>query len=85
MASFPISPSSKFAVITPADDTALTWNGENMSTKGILVAVSGDLAVTDEADNTVIIPSVAAGVIHPIETSEIRNTATTATGICAFF
>lgn len=85
MAIYSIAPASKFAVVTASDTDVLTWNGENFATKGVMVAVSGDLACKDEAGNSVTISTVAAGVIHPIQTNQILSTGTTATGITAFF
>ena len=54
-------------------------------TRGILLAESGDIAIVDHTDQTVVLPALAAGVVHPISCKEIKSTGTTATGIVAAF
>lgn len=54
-------------------------------TRGLLVGVSGDVAVQfiDGPDVGVIIPALAAGVWHPMQIRGVLKTGTTATGIRA--
>lgn len=60
-------------------DTANLTNG---NCRGIYVGVSGNVAVIFVgASTSVTIPSLAAGIIHPMEVSRILSTGTTATGI----
>ena len=81
----PIASSDKFVAVTASDTLTLKWQGDEYSTKGIMVGVSGDLAVKDRDGTAVTITGVAAGIIHPITCSVVMSTNTTATGITAFF
>lgn len=85
MSVIPISSASKFAVVTPSDTALLEWNGDKYATKGIMVGVTGNIAVKDENGTSVTIVGVAAGIILPISTNQILSTGTTATSITAFF
>jgi len=80
-----IDPSYKFVAVTPSDTELLKYDGEPSKTKGIYVAVSGDLTVKNDLDDTVIFTLAAAGAVYPIATDKILSTGTTATGIVAFF
>lgn len=73
------APGSVFFSITPADETDLTT-----ATRGIILAVAGDVEVTGVgmADGEKeVIPALIAGVVHPIRAKRIWATNTTATGI----
>ena len=72
------SPVSNAVVVTPDNDNDLSF-----VTRGIMVSVSGDVAVTTKAGNDVTLPALAAGIIHPFRVSRIKSTGTTATGILA--
>lgn len=57
---------------------------------GIIVGVSGDVSVQQihpetGAEEAVVYPALAAGVVHPISALRINATNTTATGIRACF
>ncbi len=68
--------------ITPNDGTDLPadeW------TRGLYVGVAGDVAVIMVGDTaSVVIPALAAGVLHPIRVRRVLATGTTATGIRGF-
>lgn len=80
-----IDPSFQFVTVTPSDTALLEYNGKKMRCRGIYVGVSGDVAVKDDAGNSVTFVGVAAGVIHAISTDRILNTGTDATDIVALF
>ena len=82
-----LDPSSQFILVTPSDSATLVYNGVEKATRGISFAVAGALAIKDDEDNTVIIPSdaLAAGIIHPIITNKILSTGTDVTGLVAWF
>lgn len=64
------------ATVTPADGVSI---GE---CRGIYVGTSGDLAVImGDSDTAVVFPSLAAGVIHPINPHTVESTDTTAADI----
>lgn len=54
-------------------------------TDGVYVGTAGNLEIDDEAGNTVIIPNLAAGMVHSINAVRIRATNTTAGGIFAVY
>ena len=71
------SPLRDFFAITPSDDTDLPT-----AARGILVGVSGDVAVIGVGgSSSVVIPALAAGVWHPMNVKRVLSTGTTATGI----
>lgn len=71
------SPVAHTLAVTPTDD--LTDLG--FVSRGIIVGVSGDVAVITLGGETVTLPALAAGIIHPFRVSRIKLTGTTATGI----
>ena len=90
MSSVHLASSSLPVLVTPSDTALLTYvNSEGATVKGacraILLEVAGDLAVKDSNNTTVVIPGLAAGILHPISTQQILSTGTGATGITAFF
>ncbi len=70
-----IIPVERGIAITPNDSTLIE------PTRGIMVGVSGNLAVTMVDGVDVTWPAVAAGVLHPISAIRILSTGTTATSI----
>jgi len=80
-----IDPSNQYVNVTPSDTALLSYNGNVKTCRGILLGVAGDIAIKDDAGNTVVISGLAAAIIHPIATQQILSTSTTATDICAFF
>lgn len=80
-----IEPSYQFAPVTPHDVDLLTYHSVVARTRGIYVAVAGNLAVIDDQGTAVTFTGVTSGVIHPIATSRINATNTTALGIIALF
>lgn len=87
MAGSPIDPSYQFANVTPSDTVVLKYNGKATRCKGISFSTAGALAIKDDEDNTVVIPSgsLATGIIHPISTNQIMSTGTAAVDIVAYF
>jgi hypothetical protein len=76
------APARHVALVTGNDSTDLGY-----VTRGISFAVAGDLKVTTDGGETVVIPSgaLAAGVIHPLEVTRVWLTGTAATGIVAYW
>ena len=87
----PIDTGSQFINVTTSDTlplkyvSAVTSNLEPRACRGILLGVAGNIAIKDDNDTTVIISGLAAGIIHPISTSQIMSTNTTASDIACFF
>jgi len=85
-----IDPAFQFAVITPSDTAKLTYTNsaggvEIKRCRAIYVGTAGDLAVNDDAGNSVLFTGVAAGSVLPISTDVIRATSTTASTIVALY
>jgi hypothetical protein len=79
-------PAEQFKQVTPNDGADLVDGlGGAIRTRGISLAVAGNLAVFDKHGNTQVLLNLAAGVIHPIATRRIKATSTTATGICVYW
>ena len=75
------NPARNAFVVTPDNSNDLPF-----PTRGIMVAVSGDLEVIMiDSTAAIVISGVAAGVVHPICAKRIRAANTTATGITAFY
>ena len=75
------SPIENGYVITPADgaDVATT-------TRGLIVGVAGDVKVDLKGTGTaVVLPALAAGVVHPFRVSRVYSTDTTATSIVGLY
>jgi hypothetical protein len=71
-------PGTILFTITPDDDTDLAQT----ATRGIYVGTSGDLAVIPlNGEDPVVLPNLAAGIIHPIRARRVRATGTTAVDI----
>jgi hypothetical protein len=82
-----LNSSSKFINVTPSNTVPLTYQGKKIACKGISFKTAGVLAIKDDENTTVEIPSgsLVAGTIHPISTSYILATNTTAASIVAYF
>lgn len=81
-----IHPAGFFIAVSPSDTANLVDQAlKPITTRGISLAVSGDLAVKDGNGNTVVLKGLAAGIILPIVTNRIMATNTTASGICAYW
>ena len=80
-------PASRFINVTASDTVPLKYDGDATACRGIAIGTAGDLAIKDDADNSVTIPAnaLAVGVVHPISTSYILSTGTTASEIVAYF
>lgn len=73
-----MNPGMKFTAITPNDSTDLVY-----TTRGIMVAVSGNVQIMGLQDTVPCVLFLAAGIIHPIMATRIYSTNTAATGIVA--
>ena len=81
-----IRPAYDFKNVTPNDSATIQdADSKTIITRGILLGVAGDIAVKNQKDETVVISGLAAGVIHPVSTSKILATSTTASDICVFW
>ncbi len=74
------SPARHAAAVTPHDTNELT-----AVTRGVWVGVGGDVAVTTVGGESVTIVGVQAGTMLPIRVKIIKNTATTATDMLAWW
>lgn len=80
------APIGDMATVTPNDSNNLREvDSKPVATRGIYVGVSGDLSVVTEAEQTITLVNVVAGVWHPIRARRIRSTGTAATDIVAGF
>lgn len=75
-----IVPITKGAAVTPHDTNLLP-----QATRALMVGVSGDVKVKTVGGDTITLPAVAAGVMHPIAVSQVFSTGTTATTIVALY
>jgi hypothetical protein len=73
------SPAAAAQAITASDST------EYDDVRGVYVGVTGDVAVTFENGDSVVLVGLAAGTIHPIRAKKILATGTDATDIVIFF
>lgn len=72
-------PAKHAALVTPSDSTDLT-----VTARALLVGTSGDIKVTTAGGDTLVIPSVPAGVL-PLRVSRVWSTSTTASNITALY
>lgn len=72
-------PAEHAAVVTPSDTVDLV----DVS-RALIVGTTGDLKVTMNGGETVVLPSVPAGVL-PLRVKRVWNTGTTATHISAIW
>ena len=83
-----VDSSLRFANVTKSDTVhLLDASGKPHNSTYISFAVAGALAIKDQDNVTVVIPSgsLVAGVMHKIQTGYVLSTGTTATGIVAYF
>lgn len=87
MSSVFLASSDQPLLVTPSDTVDLTYEGTVKKCRAISVSVAGDVAIINSEGNAITIPaaSLTVGVMHPISTSRINATNTTATGIVAWF
>jgi hypothetical protein len=76
----PTRPAENGLAVTKSDSTQFDYY-----TRMIWVGTAGDVAVVMKAGNTVIVPSVPAGTMLPIEVSKILSTGTTGSGFVIFW
>ncbi len=74
-----------FIAYTKSDVANILDGVKPVTSRGIMVGTTGDLAVSNAAGTSVTITKVAAGVIHPIRTNKIWSTGTTASEITVFY
>ena len=65
--------------ITPSDTFQIS------TTRGLFVAVGGNIAVTTAAGNTLLMVGVPSGETIPIRVNQVLATGTTATGIIGLY
>lgn len=76
-----IRPTLKLAVISESDTVPLGF-----TTRGLSLGTSGDVNLILEGMSTpVVVPSLAAGIIHPIACKHVYATSTTATGLVGWY
>ena len=73
-----LGPARHGTAVTPSDTADLT-----VASRGLIVGSSGNVQVTFVGGETVVLPSLAAGVLHAIAASRIWSTNTTAATIVA--
>lgn len=83
-------PTFQYSAVTKSDTAKLTYTNsagvtEEKRCRAIYVGGAGDVAVTDDAGNSVIFAGVAAGSLLPISTEQVLSTGTDATDIVACF
>ena len=78
-----VYPTDKYAAVTPNDTVALVYNSEKRATRGIACAVTGNI-VTLNSLGAAVTHYCVAGIIYPIR-AQVITTASTATGIVAYF
>lgn len=70
-----------FFSITPSDTEYLARG----RISGLYIAATANVTVEDPLGNPVTFTGLAGGVVHPICTSKVRQTGTTATGIVGLY
>jgi len=48
--------------------------------RGFILASSGNVKITDTNGNETTLPSMAAGIVHPIQVTKVHSTGTGAVG-----
>lgn len=83
-----IRPPTYAHAVTPHDTNALSGvsveDGRPFA-RGVYVGVSGDVEVIMPSGVTVVFTALAAGVIHPIACTHIKDANTTATSVVACY
>lgn len=72
-------PYTRAANVTPSDTTIIA------ATRGIVAAVTGDIAVVFPDSSTATFTGAVAGQIYPISVIKVMSTGTAATGIVALY
>lgn len=72
-------PAEHAAVVTPSDSVDLTD-----VTRALIIGTSGDLKVTMQGGETLVMPSVPAGVL-PVRVTRVWSTGTVASHITAIW
>jgi hypothetical protein len=67
------------------DVTPHNTNVLSISTRGIMVAVAGNVKVTTVAGDEIVLPALQPGVIYPMRAKIIWATGTTATGVVGLY
>lgn len=67
-------------LVTPSDSADLSSVSRALS-----LEVAGNLRILTQDGTDIVIPGLAAGIMHPIGAQRIFSTNTTATGIVAYF
>ena len=85
-----IEPSFQFVVVTPSDTAPLKYTTssgfvEEKRCKALYIGGAGNVAINDDAGNSVTFVGVLAGSVIPVSTENVLNTGTTATNIVALF
>jgi hypothetical protein len=70
------SPPSRAFSVTPSDGEDLA-----LATRGLMVAVAGNVSVVTTGGDTVTLPALQPGIQYAIRAARIRATGTTATGL----
>lgn len=71
--------------ITPTLDTPYVYNGSTEAARCIMVGVAGAVSIVDANGATVVLPALAAGVVHYIISKQINTVGTVATGLLVGF
>lgn len=66
--------------VTPSDDDEF-----NHLTRGLIVGTQGDVAVQFQNGNTLVLPALLPGVVHPFRVAKVLSTGTSATQVKALF
>lgn len=85
-----IEPAFQFSSVTPSDTAKLTYINSDGETevrrcKALFIGGDGNVAVKDDAGNSVTFTGVAGGSVYLISTDQVLSTGTTATSIVALF
>ena len=75
------APAQGAVAVTPSDGADLPTS----PTRGLIVGVAGNVKVTMGNGDVVVLPALAAGVIHPVSVVRVWSTNTTATSIVAVY
>lgn len=75
----PAGPSGRWESITPSDSSSIE------PTRGLYLGTAGDVRIQDLAGNDVVISSLQAGVVHPVQCQQVFATNTTASDILGVY
>lgn len=74
-----VEPYVSASEVTPDDDTIIA------QTRGVMAAVTGDIAVVFPDGSEATFVDVVAGHVYPIAVIKVKETGTDATGIVALY